>query len=358
MTTKNKYYIANQKELLEFLSQIKNINLLAIDTEFVRRDTYYPILSIIQIAFEGNFYIIDCLSGIDISDFLEVLANNKLVKIIHSSSQDLQILNYISNSANTITDGVEDTQIMANFAGLGFNIGYSNLVAKTLNHVIDKKQQLSDWKRRPLNQKQIDYAFLDVKYLEEIHFILHRKLEEKGRTSWFREEMAGYLGNILEVRDEDLFGKFAFANKSQIYKEKLKALILWREDMARKINIPRQHLIRNETLEKIVTNQDCSFLNLDNKLKQEINDLLRSNYQQNTKPREFTITPPLTEKQKAAYARIKEKISTISKQEDISEQFLITSGNLKKIVLGDQNVENAISGWRYDLFGKEILNLF
>lgn len=355
--TKNRYYIASQKELLSFISEVKNVDLLAIDTEFVRRDTYYPILSIIQIAFGDSFYIIDCLSGIDISDFLEILTNDKLVKIIHSSSQDLQILNHISNSSNTITHGVEDTQIMANFAGLGFNIGYSNLVAKTLNHLIDKKQQLSDWKRRPLNQKQIDYAFLDVKYLEEIHSILHQAIKERGRLDWFKEEMANYLDGILKVRDEDLFGKFALSNKTLRYKDKLKELILWREDMARKINVPRQHLIKNEALEKIVINQDCDFLNLDQKLKQEISDILKSDYQQNNVVKTFHSTQPLTEKQKNTYLRIKTKISTISKQEDISEQFLITSGSLKRIVLGHDDLNNAISGWRYELLGKEISNL-
>ncbi len=355
--TNERYYIANQKELLSFISEIKNVNLIAIDTEFVRRDTYYPILSIIQIAFNNNFYIIDCLSGIDISDLLEILANDQLIKIIHSSSQDLQILNHISNSSIAITHGVEDTQIMANFAGLGFNIGYSNLIAKTLNHVIDKKQQLSDWKRRPLNQKQIDYAFLDVKYLEEVHAILHDNMEKKGRTTWFRQEMVSYLDNILKVRDEDLFGKFTFSSKTQKYKDKLKELILWREDMARKINIPRQHLIKNETLEKIVTNQDCSFLNIDNNLKQEINAILKSEHQVNPNYQIFTPNLPLTEKQKATYQRLKGKISTISKREEMSEQFLITSGNLKKIVVGHHALNDAISGWRYDLLGEEISNL-
>jgi ribonuclease D len=357
MMTKDRYYIANQKELLSFISEIKDVNLIAIDTEFVRRDTYYPILSIIQIAFNNNFYIIDCLSGIDISDLLEILANDKLIKIIHSSSQDLQILNHISNSSIAITHGVEDTQIMANFAGLGFNIGYSKLIAKTLNHTIDKKQQLSDWKRRPLNQKQIEYAFLDVKYLEEVHAILHDHMEKRGRTTWFREEMTSYLDNILKIRDEDLFGKFTFSNKSQKYKDKLKELILWREDMARKMNIPRQHLIKNETLEKIISNQDCSFLNLDSKLKQEINVILRSEYQPNINPQIFTPNLPLTEQQKDTYLRLKGKISAISKREDISEQFLITSGNLKKIALGHHDLSDAISGWRYELLGKEILNL-
>jgi ribonuclease D len=354
---KDRYYIANQKELLDFISEIKDINLIAIDTEFVRRDTYYPILSIIQIAFNNNFYIIDCLSGIDISDLLEILANDQLIKIIHSSSQDLQILNHISNSSIAITHGVEDTQIMANFAGLGFNIGYSNLIAKTLNHTIDKKQQLSDWKRRPLNQKQIEYAFLDVKYLEEVHAILHDHIAKKGRTAWFRQEMASYLEGILHVRDEDLFGKFTFSNKNQKYKDKLKELILWREDMARKINIPRQHLIKNETLEKIIINQDCGFLNLDHNLKQEINIILQSEHQPNANHQIFTPNLPLTEKQKATYIRLKAKISNISKREDMSEQFLITSGNLKKIVLGHHDLNDAISGWRYDLLGEEISNL-
>ena len=106
-------------------------------------------------------------------------------------------------------------------------------------------------------------------------------MEKKGRTTWFRQEMVSYLDNILKVRDEDLFGKFTFSSKTQKYKDKLKELILWREDMARKINIPRQHLIKNETLEKIVTNQDCSFLNIDNNLKQEINAILKSEHQVN-----------------------------------------------------------------------------
>lgn len=357
MIVKNRYYIANQKDLLNFISQLRDIKLIAMDTEFVRRDTYYPILSIIQIAFNNNFYIIDCLSGIDISELLDILANDDLVKIIHSSSQDLQILNYISNSSKTITHGVEDTQIMANFAGFGFNIGYSNLIAKTLDKVVDKKQQLSDWKRRPLNPKQIEYAFLDVKYLEEVHMILLKNLKQKGRLSWFKEEMASYLDNVLKVRDEDLFNKFNFSNRSLKHRSQLKALILWREDIARKMNIPRQHLIKNEVLEKIVISQNCNFLKIDDQLKDEISYILHSNSQQNQTVKESRPSFLLTEQQKSSYLRIKGRIAEISKQEDISEQFLITTSDLKKVVLGNQELSTTISGWRYDLLSREILNL-
>lgn len=345
-------YITEDGALSRVIELIENSKLVALDTEFTRERTYYPILSLIQIAVkdknsdEVKFFIIDCLSGLDLQPFWHVVADKKIAKILHSSLQDLQIFHQKSGA---LPQNVIDTQMMANFCGFGFNIGYSGLVNILFNKELDKKLQRSDWQRRPLSQLQLEYAILDVAYLENITEGLMNRLENMGRKSWYEEEMTSFIEKTLFPEDENLFKNFIFLRKTPKQIAQIKSLVLWREDQAKKRDIPRQHFIKDEAIMKIVmTNgEDLKLKNID---LDEVKKILDGAEESDEKRKNIFMS----ERQKENYKEAKKLMSKVAVEENIKEQFLITSNLLKNIVCEKDLIDKMLSGWRYQLFGEKL----
>ena len=180
------YLIKNNNELSKFIRLIENNSAVGIDTEFMRRSTYWPILSLIQIS-DGNITaLIDMIStNIDFNILHDLFENPSLTKIFHSGEQDLEIL--WSNGA--IVNNIFDTQIASMFSGYKAQIAYSELVELSLGKHINKNQQNSNWIARPLKKSQILYAAQDVEFLPKLHKILIEKISEKNLSLWVEEEM-------------------------------------------------------------------------------------------------------------------------------------------------------------------------
>ena len=248
------FYINTDEGLEKVLSIIKQEEIFALDTEFTRQSTYYPILSLIQIAVvneqkEKSLYIIDCLSGVDLSAFYEIIADKNIVKILHSSVQDLQIFFYKSN---LVPAAIFDTQIMANFCGLDYGCGYSNLVKNLFDKTLDKELQRSDWQIRPLSNEQVNYALLDVFFLHEIYYELLANIQKNGRLMWLEEEMLNFTSNAVSKSEESLLKNFITQRKNPLQIEMLKRLVFLREEWAKKLDVPRQRVIRDEVIEKMI----------------------------------------------------------------------------------------------------------
>ena len=257
VSEKNNFYITSQPELDRLVALINERKLVALDTEFTRQTTYYPILSIVQVAVKNSAgikesFIIDCLTNLDLNGFLAIIADEKIIKILHSPAQDLQIFN---RQSKLIPRGIVDTQILASFCGLGFNIGYSGLVEILFKRQLNKNQQRSDWQRRPLSSGQIKYAFLDVFFLEEIYEKLSAILSKKNRRNWYAEEMEIFTQKLLTHSEENLLKKFSLRHKSQKQIFQIENLISWREQWAQKLDVPRQHLLRDERIEMLVAEE-------------------------------------------------------------------------------------------------------
>ncbi len=358
MNNSAEFYITNNQDLELVLNLIQQAKLVAIDTEFTREKTYYPILSLIQIAVKDRdqkkSFIVDCLADIDLQPLFEIISDKKITKILHSSLQDLQIFHYKSKMQPV---SISDTQIMANFCGLGFNVGYSALVENFFQKEIDKSQQRSDWQKRPLTEKQIEYALSDVFYLEEIQEKLLRILEEKDRKEWYLEEVKNFTTNTIIQLDENLFKNFVFKRKTKAQIAKIKKLILWRESWAKKLDLPRQHFIRDNVIEKIVIFNDLD-LNFDKSMIDEIKEILNQNYS----PEEFDDNSEeksffMTEQQKEIYKKAKIMTAKIAFKENFKEQFLITSSALKSLICGHKKVDQLLCSWRYQLFGENLKQL-
>jgi ribonuclease D len=355
---KEKFYINSQSKLDEVIRLIKSAKIFAMDTEFTREITYYPILSIIQIAVKDKsqnkkLFIVDCLCDIDFSDLFDVISDPKIIKILHSSAQDLQIFYHKSGQ---LPQGIIDSQVMANFCNLGFSLGYSNLVETIFGKQLDKKQQRSNWQARPLSQKQIDYALLDVFFLEEIYENFQKILEQKSCQNWFLEEMQNFINKSLLKSDDDLGKNFSFAGKNQEQIAKIKSLILWREIWARKIDVPRRHFLKDETLEKIVLEKEIP-AKLNSEMKSELSEILNKKSFAATKEVFENQDRVMTAAQKKTFSDAKNLITKIAQENSFSDQFLITSSDLKKVICDKDNLNKIVCGWRYQVFGEDLKQL-
>ncbi len=359
--------VFNQEQLLEICQKITDQNLMSIDTEFMREKTYYPLLCLIQINVEGSCFAIDILNkNLNLEPFFTILKNQKIIKIIHCLHQDLEVLfPFLHETPKAIFD----TQIMANFCGFDYNSSYVKLVKELLDKDVDKAWQRSDWGERPLHPDQIQYALLDVFYLPEIFNILKDKLIQKQRLEWFYEEMENILTEKnFDGENQNLFKKFSFQRKSKIYEKNIKLLVPWRDNKARKNNIPRSFVIKDEVLSLIAEKnpQNLEELNqlylankLNEKLKMEILILLQSalSYGVNLFSDEDNFSFKLSEKQNSFYLQAKTLLNQKSLEQGLKPEFIINQNNLKMIILGHKKIEDILSGWRFIVFGNDLQNL-
>ncbi len=221
---------------------------LALDTEFVRERTFYPRLGLIQTSNGEAVSLIDPLAIEDLSPLLAALREPSLVKVLHSGSEDLEVL---YRAFGLVPEPLFDTQIAAALAGIGASLGYQKLVATVFGVELPKGETRTDWLARPLSPAQLAYAAEDVAYLLPLHERLGEELERLGRAAWAREDSAALAGGISRL-DEDperayLRRKGAGRlNRRQL--ASLRALAAWREREARRRDLPRSFVLREELL--------------------------------------------------------------------------------------------------------------
>ena len=174
--------------------QLALSNYITIDTEFLRETTFWPELCLIQMASPDLAVIVDPMAkGIDLAPFFALMANPEVIKVFHAARQDIEIIFHLGN---LIPHPIFDTQVAAMVCGFGDSVSYDQLVNRVTGTQIDKSSRFTDWSRRPLTEKQLDYALADVTHLRDIYKYLAAELEREGRSLWLTEEMA-----ILEARD-------------------------------------------------------------------------------------------------------------------------------------------------------------
>lgn len=348
-------YIDSQNSFNNFLKKLKNCETIVLDTEFTHRTTYFPILSIIQIAFidennDKNLFIIDCKSSLKLEGFYKIIADEKIMKILHSPKQDLQIF---FQESQLKPKNIIDTQLMANFCDIGFNIGYSALVEKFLKIKLDKFEQNSNWQKRPLTNSQIKYALLDVEYLHQIYKSLKQELEKLGRYSWFLEDMEIFINKIFDSSNENLFKPYFFKNKSPSEIFVIKKLILFREERAKKFNIPRQHFIKDEMIEKIIVENRIS-PRFDEETRREILEILDLGLTINNSQELEIKKNKQANKEKATFEEVKNLINFTANKLDLKSQILLTTADIKLIISDKSKFKEKVCGWRFELFGKEL----
>ena len=231
---------------------------VGLDTEFMRRNTFYPQLALLQLGWNGRHALIDPLA-FDIGDALQpLLGNGPAVTVMHSASEDLETLSPL------LPDGPHvlfDTQIAAAFVGMGLGISYRALVAELAGVDLDKGETRSDWLQRPLTDSQRSYAALDVVYLKTIHEQLTERLQQRDRSAWHAED-CDRLKRRASHRDGDPQPQRtlrAAADWPVAQHALLRRLLLWRDRSARRLDVPRPWLL-DDTLALSLAQQPSTSL--------------------------------------------------------------------------------------------------
>ena len=240
-------FIEDTAGLERVCARLKAESWFTLDTEFLRERTYYTELCLIQVA---NSQVVACLDPLaieDLSPLKEVLYDRSITKVLHAAFQDLEIF---LNLWGELPSPIFDTQVASTLAGHGDQIGDANLVSLLTGIQLDKDQTRTDWSRRPLVQKQIDYAANDVIYLREVYTKLRQELEDLGRLDWLAEDFKS-LTSVDRYQTDDRLQWRRIKGHDRLRPKQLgvlRELAAWREEHARTHNKPRQWIVRDPQL--------------------------------------------------------------------------------------------------------------
>lgn len=240
-------WIANDRALAEAVRGWQGAPALGLDTEFVRERTFYHRLGLIQVSDGQANYLIDPLAVKDLGPFVEILAAPETVKVLHSASEDVEVFH---RGLGTLPTPLFDTQVAAALAGVGPSLSYQKLVAALLGQEIPKGETRTDWLARPLSPAQLAYAAEDVAFLLPIHRELEDRLAALGRTEWAREDSAALLDTGRFEEDFDS-AYLRIKGAGRLHRRQLGALQLlaaWREQEARRRDLPRNFVLREALL--------------------------------------------------------------------------------------------------------------
>lgn len=242
------FEIVTSADALEALCQrLATHDWITIDTEFLRVDTYRPILCLVQIASADEAAIIDPIALVDLSPLWDLLMQPQITKVFHAGGQDLEI---ILNATGQLPSNLFDTQIAASVCGFNHQAGYGALIKEVLNIDLPKAYARTDWSRRPLSDEELEYAIGDVTYLRDAYHWLKDQLDSSGRGAWLTDEFAK-LSDPTRYRVEP-----AAAWKKVKGLQRLKpaqraigrTVAEWREQLAQEQNRPRGRILKDDQL--------------------------------------------------------------------------------------------------------------
>ncbi|HEY2538627.1 MAG TPA: ribonuclease D, partial [Stellaceae bacterium] len=360
--------ITDSADLAAFCARQRAAGFIAIDTEFMRERTYWPILCLVQVAGPEEAAAIDTMAqGIELAPLLELLADEHILKVFHEARQDIEIFVYLTGA---VPKPLFDTQIAAMVCGFGDAVSYETLVAKLARAPLDKSSRYTDWSHRPLTERQIRYALDDVVHLRTVYDKLQEKLGENGRATWFAEEMAALVDPALYRNDpSEAWRRFRLRGRiDQRFFGVLREVAAWREAAAQHRNLPRGRIIKDEAVLEIAAHVPRSIEALarsrslgkgvaEGKLGGEILDAIRSGLDSAgamAPPAARADTPP-------GLGPLVELLRVLLKhrceQHQVAQKLLASSDDLEAIAADDNADVPALSGWRREIFGKDALAL-
>jgi len=347
---------------------LSQASFITVDTEFMRDSTYWPILCLIQVAGPRNDYIIDPLAdGIDLASFYELMLNRDVVKVFHAARQDIEIFYH---EARAIPDPLFDSQVAAMVCGFGESVGYETLVRKLADGQVDKSSRFTDWSRRPLTDKQLNYAIADVTHLRKIYDTLARRLADGNRVGWVAEEMA-ILQNpeTYALRPENAWKRLKMRIKGPKALGVLVEVAAWRERQAQERNTPRNRVMKDDALFELANQQPRDLTALENlravprgfsnsraasSLLESIKIGLGRDKSDLPEIKEVPALPPgigpLVE-------LLKVLLKLRSEEHNVAPKLIATVSDLDQIAANDEAEVAALSGWRREMFGNDALAL-
>ncbi|WPP00951.1 ribonuclease D [Pseudomonas sp. HR96] len=240
------HWIRDDASLAAHCAAWQSLPFVAVDTEFMRVDTFYPIAGLIQVGDGASAFLIDPLTIQQWQPLAALLENPAVVKVLHACSEDLEVLLRLTGS---LPAPLFDTQLAAAYLNLGFSMGYSRLVQEVLGIELPKGETRSDWLQRPLSDTQVSYAAEDAVHLAEVYAQLRPRLSDE-RAAWVLEDGAELVAQLRrEVDPDELYREAKLAWKlSRAQLAVLRELCAWREREARARDVPRNRIVREHSL--------------------------------------------------------------------------------------------------------------
>lgn len=363
------HVITTQKELETVLAAFEKSDFVTVDTEFIRETTFWPILCLIQMASPGVTALIDPLSPeIDLTPFFKLMANEAVVKVFHAARQDIEIIVHLGD---LVPHPVFDTQVAAMVCGFGDSVSYDQLVQRITGARLDKSSRFTDWRHRPLSDKQLDYALADVTHLIEVYQHLSAELVRENRAHWLNEEM-----DVLTSREtydphpEDAWKRLKMRLRKPQELAIVQAVAAWREREARERDVPRGRVLKDDAIYEVAQQapRDAAALgklrttpkgwersSTATALLGAVNAALALPKEQMPKlPKNFQ--PP--EGSSAAAELLKVLLRIVAEKEGVASKVLASSDDIDRIAAeGEEADVPALQGWRRAVFGEAALKL-
>ena len=242
--------VTNTADLKALIAELESAPYLALDTEFLRDQTYWPKLCLIQVASPDVAAIIDPLADdIDLKPFYELLKKPNIVKVFHAARQDIEIF---QQQGGVIPNPLFDTQVAAMVCGYGDAASYETLARRIASVEIDKSSRFTDWSRRPLSNKQLEYAIGDVTHLRKIYEVLDAQLKKTHREAWVADEIAALQSpELYAMNPANAWKRLKARTSSKRFIALLAAIAEWREREAQTRDIPRGRVLKDEAILEI-----------------------------------------------------------------------------------------------------------
>lgn len=363
------HWILDDASLAEHCAAWQALPFVALDTEFMRVDTFYPIAGLLQVSGGDGAYLIDPLRISDWRPFAALLEAPGVVMVLHSCSEDLEVFLRLTGSLPT---PLFDTQLAAGYLNLGFSMGYSRLVQALLDIELPKGETRSDWLQRPLSELQVRYAAEDVSHLVEVYRALMARLAPQ-KVEWILEDGAELVANLgREVAPEDAWRDAKLAWKlSRQQQAVLRALCAWRERQARARNQPRNRILREHSLWPLARTQPDNLVAL-----ARIEDMHPKTVRQDGETllqliREAAALRPeqwpeaLPEPLPIEASALLKKLRAVGQREgerlDIVPELMLRKKTLEALLKsgypnGPYQLPDSLRGWRRELMGQALLD--
>ncbi|QUL39090.1 ribonuclease D [Erythrobacter sp. JK5] len=361
--------ITTTEALADLCERLAKSEFVAVDTEFMRENTYWPELCLVQIANTEEAAAIDPLAeGIDLAPLLDLMCENEdVLKVFHAGGQDVEI---IVNLTGKTPHPVFDTQVAMMAISQSEQIGYANLVDTWLNIQIDKGARFTDWSRRPLTDRQIEYAIGDVTHLSKIFPKILKKLIKTGRGAWLDAEMDKLADESNFIIDPDTSWKrIRSPGRNPQVLGRLKALAAWREGEAQHKNIPRGRIMRDETLADIASHPPKKQADLakvrglsaawkDNDIGKRMMRVVAEAepLPKEEMPEKMKRGAPLGKEGALVADLLKLLLKIRAREIDVAARLLTRADEMEALAAGVRDLK-VLQGWRYEVFGRDALEL-
>lgn len=352
------HWIETPEELDGWLAGVTQVQPLALDTEFERVNTFYPIPGLVQLGVGDHYCLVDPEVAEASPVFREVLANPQIPKLLYAMSEDLELFRHWLGIE---PKGVVDLQIGAAMAGAGFSLGYARLVETLFGEALDKSVTRSDWLARPLSEAQQRYALDDIRFLEPMYHWVLESLRPRGLVQALHEESGRFASELAAQDDPDqhylkLRGGWALNAEQQAV---LKKLVRWRELECQRRDMPRNRVFADALLILVAERLPASIRALGDiqgipsgavrRYGDTILDLVRDGRAADNAGLE-RIAPPLSRDQQASFKQLKRTVRKVAEASDIPMELLAPRKRLEKLMQDRELDGNPFfQGWREEL---------